>query len=43
MDCDVRSCEDSSRSSTCVGWENECISDSVCDMEVSNAIAAEAG
>lgn len=43
MDCDVRSCEDSSRSSTCVGWENERISDSVCDKKVSNAIAAEAG
>jgi len=43
MDCDVRSCEDNSRSSTCVGWENECISDSLCDKDVSNEIAAEAG
>jgi len=43
MGCDVRSCEDKSKSSTCVGWENERTSDSLCDMEVSNAIAAEAG
>lgn len=43
MVCDVRSCEDSNKSSTCVGWENECISDSLGNIDVVNGIADGAG
>lgn len=42
-DCDVKSCEESNKSSTWVGWENECISDSFGGIDTVKEIAAGAG
>lgn len=41
--CDVWICEDSNKSSTWVGWVNECISDSLGGIDMENGTAAGAG
>lgn len=42
-DCEVRSWEDNNKSSTWVGWENECISDSLGGTDTVNEMGASAG